>query len=77
MEDKFTIDPFTDARAFADTTEQMAQEVRRTARNVESIATDVKYIYETVVAPFIEWLMAPPAGPPAKVQVLASTDGGR
>lgn len=54
----------------ADTTEQMAHEMHRTVNSVESIAGDVKVLYKTLVAPFIEWF----TGPRAKVQVLASTD---
>ncbi|MFG2629157.1 hypothetical protein [Streptomyces sp. NPDC048473] len=73
MNRQFTIGPVTDARVIADNVEQMAQELRRTVAAVERIVDDLKGFYE-VVSPLVKWLRSTLADPPAKAQVLVSTE---
>jgi hypothetical protein len=61
----------------ADNAEQMARDVRRTVAAVEAIVDDVRVFYKVVVSPLVEWLKSKQADPPAKVQVLVSTEGVR
>jgi asparagine synthetase A len=73
MNRQFTIGPVADARVIADNAEQMAQELRRTVAAVERIVDDLKVVYE-VVSPLVKWLRSTLADPPAKAQVLVSTE---
>lgn len=80
MNRRFSIDPVTHARVLADRAEQMAHEMHRTAGAVKTMDHDVRVTYDLVtslVSPLMEILKSKWARPPAKVQVLVSTRGGR
>ncbi|WP_328410725.1 hypothetical protein OG542_12690 [Streptomyces violaceus] len=64
---------YRQARVIADNAEQISQELRRTVAAVEGIVDDLKGFYE-VASPLVNWLRSTLAGPPAKAQVLVSTE---
>ena len=80
MNRRFSIDPVTQARVLADNAQQMAHEMHRAAGAVKTMNHDFRATWDLVsplVSPVIELLKSWWACPPAKVQVLVSTRGGR
>ncbi|MFE9631339.1 hypothetical protein [Streptomyces sp. NPDC006463] len=73
MNRQFTIDLVTDARVFAENAEQVTQDLRRTVATVERVVDDLKGCYE-VVSPLVKWVRSALASPPAKAQVVVSTE---